>query len=140
VRQCGFDPRSTLSIGEVSMATKTKTKRTKRKACTYDPRTEIHPVIWDHHGATPWYLQRVFKEGVFGHPSAEKETVVLTQVWQRQGNIMVMEQWEHHPDQRGAEPFKHQGEWVYEDITEARQVWEEFVREGAVQIEDGKIS
>ena len=135
MRQCGFDPRSTLSIGGVSMAT--KTKRTKRKACTYDPRTEIHPVIWDHHGATPWYLQRVFREKPIGRLG--EETVVLTQVWRREVNMMVMEQWEHHPDQRGAEPFKHQGEWYYQDITEARQVWEEFVSEGAVQMEDGKI-
>lgn len=112
------------------MATKTKNK-------TFDPRTEIHPVIWNHHGATPWYLQRVFREKPIGRLG--EETVVLTQVWRREGNLMFMEQWEHHPDQRGAEPFKHQGEWVYQDLLEARQVWEEFVREGAVHIEDGKI-
>jgi hypothetical protein len=117
----------------------TKTKRTKRKACTYDPRTEVHPFIWDHYGATCWYLQRVWKEGVFGHPSAEKETVVITQVWQREGNLMYMTQWEHHPDQRGAKPFQHQGNWVYSDPAEARVVWKRFVQEGAVHIEDGKI-
>ena len=120
------------------MATKTKTKRTKRKDLTFDPRTEIHPVIWDHHGATPWYLQRVFREKPIGRIGVE-ETVVLTQVWRREVSLMVMEQWEHHPDQRGRDPFKHQGEWVYMDLDEARQVWNEFVSAGAVQIEDGKI-
>lgn len=115
------------------MATKTKNK-------TFDPRTEIHDNIRKRYGTNVWYLQRVFREKPIGRLG--EETVVLTQVWRREGKtgiLMIMEQWEHHPDQRGAEPFKHQGEWVYMDHTEARQVWNEFVSEGAVHIEDGKI-
>lgn len=116
------------------MATKTKNK-------TFDPHTEIHDNIRLRYGTNVWYLQRVFREKPIGRIGVE-ETVVLTQVWRREGKtgiLMIMEQWEHHPDQRGAEPFKHQGEWVYMDHTEARQVWNEFVSEGAVHMEDGKI-
>jgi len=117
------------------MATKTKNK-------TFDPRTEIHDLIRKRYGAKVWYLQRVFQEKPIGLPIGRMgigtETVVLTQVWRREGKtgiLMIMEQWEHHPEQIGRDPFKHQGEWVYMDHTEARQVWNEFVSEGAVQIQ-----
>jgi hypothetical protein len=112
------------------MATKTKNK-------TFDPRTEIHDLIRKRYkGASVWYLQRVFREKPIG--SLNSETVVLTQVWRREGKtgiLMIMEQWEHHPEQTGRDPFKHQGEWVYMDLAEARQVWNEFVWFGAVQIQ-----
>jgi len=111
------------------MATKTKNK-------TFDPRTEIHDIIRKCYGAKVWYLQRVFREKPIG--SLNSETVVLTQVWRREGKtgiLMIMEQWEHHPEQTGRDPFKHQGEWVYMDLAEARQVWNEFVWFGAVQIQ-----
>jgi hypothetical protein len=116
------------------MATKTKTQRTKRngKGNLYNPKTDIHDNIRLRYGTNVWYLQRVFREKPIGRHGSE--TVVLTQVWRREVNLMVMEQWEHHPEQTGRDPFKHQGEWVYMDHTEARRVWNEFVSEGAVQI------
>lgn len=119
------------------MATKTKTQRTKRngKGNLYNPKTEIHDNIRKRYGTNVWYLQRVFldKDGI-GRMGLGSETVVLTQVWRREVSLMVMEQWEHHPEQTGRDPFKHQGEWVYMDHAEARRAWNEFVSEGAVQI------
>jgi hypothetical protein len=108
------------------MATKTKNK-------TFDPHTQIHPLISDFHGGEAWYLQRVFRDKLIGRIG--EETVVLTQVWERHGNHMFMWQWEHHPEQRGGEPFKHQGEWCFTDQAEAREVWQQFVNDGALRIE-----
>ena len=115
----------------------TKTKKTDPYYEPYDSLTKLHPAVWDHHkdNTNPiHFLQRTWQGNCIGMPGCT-ETVVLTQVyeWVAGHGRVYMTQWEHHPDQTGRLPFQHEAQWEY-TVPTAREVWDEFVKTGAVRI------
>lgn len=111
----------------------TKKKKTDPYYEPYDSLTKLHPAVRDHHGVGCYYLQRTWQQQCIGMPG-NTETVVLTQVYDWVAERRVhMVQWEHHPDQKGRLPFQHEAQWDYSAAT-AREVWDEFVKLGAVRI------